>query len=45
MCEIMDDLHAYVPSHTPTTDQQHTSEDNIEVVHPILLGGDQLTVA
>lgn len=45
MCDIMDDLHAYVPSHTPNTDQQQSSEDKIQLVHPILLGGDQLTVA
>lgn len=37
MCDIMDDLHAYVPSHTPNTDQQHSSEDKIQLV--------QLTVA
>ena len=45
MCDIMDDLHAYVPSHTPNTDQQQSLEDKIQLVHPILLGGDQLTVA
>lgn len=45
MCDIMDDLHAYVPLHTPNTDQQHSSEDKIQLVHPTLLGGDQLTVA
>ena len=72
MCDIMDDLLVYVPSHTldscqqwtpedtcqqqtpEDTSQQRTPEDTsqqlayegkIEVVHPILLGGDQLTVA
>lgn len=47
MCDIMDDLHAYVPSHTPrpNTDQQYSSEDITQVIYPTLLGGDQLTVA
>ena len=40
----MDDLHAYVLSYTPDSDQQHSSEDKIQLVHPTLLGGDQLTV-
>lgn len=50
MVEIMTQIHDYVPKLADS--EQYTDEDTSEIVnipndklHPILLGGDQLTVA
>ena len=45
MCDIMDDFHKYVPSHTHDAESSQGQDLKIPVVHPILLGGDQLTIA
>lgn len=50
MCEIMDEIHKYVPSrHVTALFPLFHEEDDVEyddeVFHKILLGGDQVTVA
>ena len=48
MCEIMDDFHKYVPMHTQDAEDsqgQISSDHSTSIVYPILLGGDQLTIA